>query len=101
MEYKLSYSAEAIDEKLRKIDELPEDVKAACEEAIAEYMTENPLDTKPIKGVDYFTPEEVQEIAEQCGFKDYKYFLKFFKYHQNMSPTEFRNTYYYININNC
>ena len=39
----------------------------AIKEAIDEYLEENPLDSKPIKGVDYFTPEEVQEIAEQAA----------------------------------
>lgn len=48
-------------EKLGGLD--PETIK----EAIDEYLTENPLDSKPIKGVDYFTPEEVQEIAEQAA----------------------------------
>lgn len=43
--------------------------------------------------------EPVQVVAERCGFSDYKYFLKFFKRHQNVSPSEFRNTYFYIDIN--
>lgn len=46
------------------------------------------------------TSEPLQSIASKCGFEDYKYFLRFFKSHQNMSPTEFRNTYYYVNMNN-
>lgn len=43
--------------------------------------------------------EPIQSVAEHCGFSDYKYFLKFFKRHQNVSPSEFRSTYYYIDIN--
>ena len=46
------------------------------------------------------TLEPVQTVAERCGFSDYKYFLKFFKRHQNVSPSEFRNTYYYADTNN-
>jgi len=53
-----------------------------------------------IKNMLLNTSLSVQEIAEQCGFKDYKHFLKFFKHHQKISPKEFRNTYYYIHINN-
>ena len=53
-----------------------------------------------IKSMLLNTSEPVQSVAEQCGFADYKYFLKFFRRHQNMSPSEYRNTYYYIHMNN-
>ena len=33
------------------------------------------------------------KISDECGFEEYKYFLKFFKYHTNMTPTKFRSTY--------
>lgn len=36
----------------------------------------------------------VTEIAYDIGFRDEKYFMKLFKEYENMSPTEFRNTYY-------
>ena len=36
----------------------------------------------------------LKEIAERCGFSDYKYFLKYFKYHAGISPCEYRETYY-------
>lgn len=38
--------------------------------------------------------EPLQMIAARCGFPEYKYFLKFFRQHQGVSPTAFRNTYY-------
>ncbi len=39
------------------------------------------------------------EIAAACGFDDYKAFLKFFKYHEKMTPTEFCATYVKTHIN--
>ena len=44
--------------------------------------------------------QTLKEVAENCGFNDYKYFPKFFKYHEGMTPTEFYNTYSKIHINN-
>lgn len=32
-------------------------------------------------------------VAQKAGFSDYKYFLKFFKYHEGITPTEFKLTY--------
>lgn len=40
------------------------------------------------------------EIADRVGMQDYKLFLKFFKYHEGMTPTEFRNLYPYVHTNN-
>lgn len=39
------------------------------------------------------------EVCERCGFSDYKYFLKFFKYHTGMSPKEYLETYYEATTN--
>jgi len=36
----------------------------------------------------------LSEIATRCGFYDYKYFLKYFKYHAGMTPSEYKETYY-------
>ncbi len=41
----------------------------------------------------------MKEIAEACGFEEYKYFLKFFKYHEKITPTEFCNCYARTHIN--
>lgn len=38
----------------------------------------------------------LQEIAEKYAFADYKYFLKYFKYHEGLSPTKYRQIYYNI-----
>ena len=40
------------------------------------------------------------QIADAAGFSDYKLFLKFFKYHTDMTPSEFRQVYYAIHTNN-
>ena len=42
----------------------------------------------------------LKEIAEKYGFSDYKYFLKYFKYHEGICPTEYRQTYYNLHMNN-
>lgn len=47
-----------------------------------------------IKMVLLNSPEPLKSVAAKCGFGEYKYFLKFFRQRQNMSPTEYRNTYY-------
>lgn len=40
------------------------------------------------------------EISKRVGISDYKLFLKFFKYHEGMTPTEFRNLYPSFHTNN-
>jgi YesN/AraC family two-component response regulator len=41
----------------------------------------------------------LSEIAEKYGFPDYKYFSKYFKYHEGMTPAEYRKTYYKMHTN--
>ncbi len=41
----------------------------------------------------------LQSIAERSGFSEYKYFLKFFTYHENKTPTEFRAAFFRGHIN--
>lgn len=43
--------------------------------------------------------ESLTELSARYGFSEYKYFLKFFKYHEGISPTKFRQTYYNIHTN--
>lgn len=42
----------------------------------------------------------LQEIAAKSGFSDYKLFLKYFRYHEGVTPSEFRSAYYKIHTNN-
>ncbi len=53
-----------------------------------------------IKNLLLNTNMSLKEISDICGFSEYKYFLKFFKYHEKITPTEFCNIYFKSNINN-
>ena len=39
------------------------------------------------------------EIAYRYGFDEYKYLLKFFKYHEGISPSKYREAYYGMHTN--
>ena len=39
-------------------------------------------------------------LAAKYAFSDYKYFLKYFKYHEGVTPTKYRQLYYNIHMNN-
>lgn len=41
----------------------------------------------------------VKEISYTLGFSDEKYFMKLFKAYENITPTEFRNSYYRTHLN--
>ena len=45
------------------------------------------------------TDYSIKEIAQQCGFDDENKFVKFFKYHTSLSPSQFRNRYFYVHMN--
>ena len=59
-------------------------------------------DMKLKKTQDYLltTLYTVKEIAYMNGFKSENHFIKFFKYHTDMTPTEYRNIYINTHINN-
>jgi YesN/AraC family two-component response regulator len=42
----------------------------------------------------------VKQIAGEIGYEDENAFVKFFVYHEKMSPTVFRNNYFNTHINN-
>ena len=42
----------------------------------------------------------LSEIADRVGMEDYKLFLKFFQYHEGISPTDFRARYHTVHTNN-
>ena len=42
----------------------------------------------------------VKEIAAKLGFHEENLFIKFFIYHEEISPTRFRNKYVGVHINN-
>lgn len=43
--------------------------------------------------------QSLQSIATVSGFTDYKYFLKYFRYHEGRTPSEFRNAFFRSHIN--
>ncbi|MCF7756461.1 AraC family transcriptional regulator [Paenibacillus xylanexedens] len=45
------------------------------------------------------TNASVKEIAGQCGFSDYKLFLRMFKQYEGNTPTEYRNHLYSTQLN--
>ena len=45
------------------------------------------------------TDKVLKEIAEECGFEDENALVKFFKYHEKITPTAFRNKFFYIHTN--
>ncbi len=45
------------------------------------------------------TNDSVKSVALRCGFDDENAFVKFFKYHEHITPTEFRNEYFRIHMN--
>ena len=47
-----------------------------------------------IKSLLSSTNYSIVEIAQQCGFEDDNSFIKFFKYHTNTTPSNYRNKYY-------
>jgi len=52
-----------------------------------------------IKALLISSDKNINEIASMAGFSNYQTFLKFFTYHENISPTGFRNTYCNIHTN--
>jgi AraC-like DNA-binding protein len=64
---------------------------------IKEYINESKL--KLIKNCLISTEYPIKEIAAKNGFEDYKNFLKYFKYHEGISPEKFRKMYFNTHLN--
>lgn len=45
------------------------------------------------------TDDSLQTIAAETGFSDYKYFLRFFRQRESVSPTEYRSIYSHTHLN--
>ena len=45
------------------------------------------------------TNDTVKEIAKECGFEDENIFVKFFKYHEQVTPTQVRNEFFRVHMN--
>ena len=64
---------------------------------LKQYMNEKRIEY--IKGLMLRSNLSLKEIAIKSGFSEYKYFLKFFKYHEKITPTEFSKHHAKIYIN--
>ena len=40
------------------------------------------------------TDMSLQALSQKYGFSEYKYFLKYFRFHEGMTPTQYRQAYY-------
>jgi len=65
--------------------------------SLKEYM--NAVKMDHIKQLMLHGDMSLAEIASLSGFEDYKYFLKFFKYHEEITPTQFLKAYPKTHIN--
>ncbi|MBQ8311462.1 MAG: helix-turn-helix transcriptional regulator [Clostridia bacterium] len=46
------------------------------------------------------TDYSIKEIAHMSGFEDENIFVKFFKYHEKITPKTYRNRFFHIHMNN-
>ncbi len=79
------------------VDYLNRMFKANYFKSIKEYIDDERI--KHIKAIMLSTDLSLNEVALKSGFSEYKYFLKFFKYHEGITPTQFfkQNARLYIN----
>lgn len=71
--------------------------KASFSKTVKQYICDKRLEY--IKELMLCCELPLKEIAIKSGFSDYKYFLKFFKYHEKITPTEFYGQYAKMHIN--
>lgn len=60
----------------------------------------NTLKLSKAKGMLLSSNNSIKEIAYKLGFTDEKYFMKLFKNEENLTPTQFRNAFFYTHMNN-
>lgn len=65
--------------------------------SLKEYI--NDVKINYIKQLLLTTNLSLTDIAYNTGFVDYKYFLKFFKYHEGVTPTQFLKSYSKTHVN--
>ena len=65
--------------------------KANCGKSVKEYI--NHIKIEYIKTLLLTSDLPLMDVAGAAGVSDYKYFLKFFKYHEGMTPSQFLNAY--------
>lgn len=65
---------------------------------LKEYITEQKI--KKAKDLLLTTELSVKQISSELGYAQENLFIKFFVYHEKISPTVFRNQYYHTHMNN-
>lgn len=70
----------------------------ACKIGLKEYISEQRI--KKAKDILLTTNLSVKEISYMLGFSEENLFIKFFTYHENISPSSFRKKYNKTHINN-
>lgn len=71
--------------------------KSSFSKTVKQYIDEKRIEH--VKGLMLCSDLPLKEIAARSGFSEYKYFLKFFKYHEKITPTQFYKQYAKIHIN--
>jgi AraC-like DNA-binding protein len=66
-------------------------------EGLKEYL--DSMRCQRIKKTLVSTDLPLQSIAQQYGFSDYKYFLKYFRFHEGITPTQYRKAYFNLHTN--
>lgn len=71
--------------------------KASFHKSIKQYIDETRIQFIKMLMLKHSPP--LKQVAAMSGFTDYKYFLKFFKYHEGITPSEFYKQFAKLNIN--
>ena len=71
--------------------------KASFHKSIKQYIDETRIQFIKMLMLKHSPP--LKQVATMSGFTDYKYFLKFFKYHEGITPTEFYKQFAKLTIN--
>lgn len=71
--------------------------KKYCKDGLKAYIDQ--MKMQRIKHDLVCTDMPLKELAQKYGFAEYKYFLKYFKYHEGATPREYTRAYYNIHTN--
>ena len=71
--------------------------KKSFQKTIKQYIDEERI--RYIKALMINQNLPLKIVATRAGFSDYKYFLKFFKYHEGITPSEFYKQFVILNVN--
>ena len=92
-------SAKAVSEKFKyNCDYLSKLFKKTFDIGIKEYIIKEKINIA--KDMLLTTDFSIKEISAKLGFRDENLFIKFFMYHEKISPGKFRNKYFNVHFNN-